>query len=338
MILGQGDWQFEVDENWGQQQISDVKLENAHALVQDKDKILLVTDNPANNIVEYDFSGQITDGWGTQWPGAHGLEIVEEEGETFLFIVDSGWIVNPQWDGVSTEAWDSPFNKMIPQAGSVAKTTRNGRVLFSLGHPQTLGVYTPDMPFNPTDVTVASNGDIYVIDGYGSDFILQYNAQGQFIRAFGKDSDNPEQSIKNGHGITIDRRGEEPLLLASSRADHALIWFTLSGEFVRKLTVPGAYIHAPIFYKNHMLAAVCWTGDKGKPEDNSGVVCIFDESDTLVSVLGGDLPEHGEAIRNKEGYFYHCHGLLMADDGNLYLGQWKAGHLHPMKLTPCVGS
>ena len=33
--------------------------------------------------------------------------------------------------------------------------------------------------FKPTEITVAANGDFYVADGYGLDFIIQYDHNGE---------------------------------------------------------------------------------------------------------------------------------------------------------------
>lgn len=332
-MLGQGNWKYQIDEQWGINGPEVIAPENAHALVFDKETLLLATDHPDYNVIEYDLSGKVIEAWGKQWPGAHGINKVNENEQTFLFIVDSGWIVNRHWDGKTLDDWGGAHNKMIAQGGTVSKTNREGRVLFTIGHPQTIGAYKPGMPFNPTDVTIASNGDIYVVDGYGSDYILQYNKEGLFIRSFGKENSDERRNIVNGHGITIDTRGTQPLLLVSSRAEHALLWYTLNGEFVRRLDVPGAFIHSPIFNGEHMIAAACWTGEKNEPNIDSGVICIFDGNDKLVSVLGGELPEKGEAVKATNEHFYHCHGLEQDDEGNLYLAQWRANNSHPIRLV-----
>lgn len=328
-MLGQNNWKFELDNSWGEDSNLPTRPNNAHALVFVDGTLLLATDNPHNNIIEYNKDGKVIDGWGKQWPGLHGLKATTHGYDRALFLVDSGWVVNRRWDGKSTNKWDSPFNKMIPQAGSVTKTSRTGQVIFSVGHPVTYGAYAPDAPFNPTDIVELENGDFYVIDGYGSDYILHYNQYGQFLNKFGQDG---EHRISNGHGICLDTRGFEPSLLVSSRATHSLKWFTLDGAYIKSLHVPGAFIHAPIFIENHMIAPVCWTGEQDKPQDNTGVICVFNENNQLVSVLGGELPQKGERVRGDNSVFKHCHGLEKDDDGNLYLAQWNAGGVHPQRL------
>ncbi|BCO18809.1 peptidylglycine monooxygenase [Alteromonas sp. KC3] len=328
-MLGQNDWKFEIDPIWGKQLNSEIRPNNAHALMFWQDRLVLATDHPDHNVIEYDYKGNVVDSWGKQWPGLHGLKGLVENNEMSLFLVDSGWVVNRRWDGESVDDWASPFNKMIAQAGSITKTTRSGQVIFSVGHPVTYGAYAAEMSFNPTDVVVLNNGEFYVIDGYGSDYILHFNRHGQFLKKFGQDG---VHRINNGHGITMDERGDESLLLVSSRAEHSLMWYTLDGQYVKSLTLPGAFIHAPIFLDDHMLAPVCWTGERNRAEDNSGVICIFDEANTLVSVLGAELPLEGELLSGKGSPFCHCHGLECDDKGNIYLAQWNANGLHPQKL------
>ncbi|USI26405.1 6-bladed beta-propeller [Alteromonas macleodii] len=328
-MLGQNGWVYEIDIEWGKFNNSPVGPLNAHALVFVEDKLLLATDHPDHNIIEYNENGNVVDSWGRQWPGLHGIKTHVIGDKTHLFLVDSGWMLNRKWDGISVDKWDSPFNKMIPQSGAISKTTRDGKVLFTIGHPATYGAYKIDMPFNPTDVAVLDNGEFFVVDGYGSDYILHYNENGNLIKKFGQEG---KQKICNGHGITIDYRSSEPLLLVSSRSQHSLMWYTLDGRYVRSLHVPGAFIHAPIFIGNFMVAPVCWTGLENNPEHNSGVICIFNESDSLISVLGGVLPDKGKMLKSDFKTFKHCHGLAKDKLDNLYLAEWNANGIHPKKL------
>ena len=45
--------------------------------------------------------------------------------------------------------------------------------------------YKSEDQFKPTETAIAPNGDIYVADGYGLDFIIQYDKSGNYIRHFG---------------------------------------------------------------------------------------------------------------------------------------------------------
>lgn len=339
-IIGHGNFKYRVDCHWGELDSSKYPVENCHSLaIASNGNIIMVTDHPKNNVLIYNKDGDLVDSWGGMFPGAHSVKVVNENGEDFLYIVESGWIINRRWDGVSTDAWDSPFNKVIPQAGFIAKTTIDGRLIYTLGHPQTLGIYTPEMPFNPTDIAIAPNGDLYVTDGYGSDYIIQYDSQGQYIRHFGgHDNADNNANLQNAHGIEIDYRDPiAPKLIVSSRAEQALKYFSLTGDYISTLEVPGAWIHGPLFKNDYFYSAVCWSDIDGKNEDDSGFISIFDKNDTLVANLGAEQPQYIDGVlqpmQTTWNVFNHCHGLCIDDDENIYLGQWRANQSYPWKLT-----
>lgn len=339
LIIGTGDFRYQVDAQWGQLDPKFTPVENCHDFdIDSKGRILMVTDHPQNNVIIYDQNGKLLEVWGTQFPGAHAIKVVEENGEDFIYLVDSGWIVNRNWDGKTTADWDSPFNKVIPQAGCVAKLTIDGRVLFTIGHPQTIGIYQPDQPFRPTDIAIAPNGDIYVTDGYGSDYLLQYDSQGRYIRHWGgHDNENTQLNLVNTHGIELDiRQPNDPHLIVSSRAENSLKLFSLDGTYRSTIETPGAYIGGPVFKGNYFYAPVCWSHIDGTNADDSGFISIFDKNNQIVANLGADQPEYIDEVLQPMvtswNVFNHCHGLCVDDDGNIYLGQWNANNSYPMKL------
>ena len=73
----------------------------------------------------------------------------------------------------------------------------------------------------PTETAIAANGDIYVADGYGEDFIIQYDYKGNYIRHFGGRGDKDE-NLLNAHGVCIDNRNPgKPCLIVTSRQQNA---------------------------------------------------------------------------------------------------------------------
>ena len=78
-IVGHGDYTYRVDKKWGIQDPSQFPVNDCHEMVMDKNKrLLMTTTHPKNNILIYDRSGKILDAWGTEYPGAHCLTLVEE--------------------------------------------------------------------------------------------------------------------------------------------------------------------------------------------------------------------------------------------------------------------
>lgn len=339
LIIGDGDFKYRVNAKWGQLDPSITPVENCHDMVIDSQgRIIMLTDDTRNNFIVYSKEGELLESWGTEFPGAHSLELVVENGQEFLYVVDHGWVANRKWDGVSTEEWASPTNKVIAQQGFVSKLTIDGKLVYTIGHPMTIGVYEEDMPFRPSDITVAPNGDIYISDGYGSDFIIQYNRKGQYIRHWGgKDNEDSCYNLANTHGIGIDLRNEnDPHLIVSSRAEQCLKLFNLDGSYRGRIDTPGAYIHGPVFHGNYFFAAVCWSHIDDTNADESGFISIFDKNNKVIANLGATAPEYIDGklqtMTSTFDIFKHCHGLCIDDEGNVYVGQWKSEQSYPIKL------
>lgn len=341
LIVGQGKFQYRVNCEWGMQDSEKYPVENCHDLAMDSQgRIFLVTDHPKNNVLIYSRTGELLDAWGSMFPGAHSIRIVNENGEEVIYLVDSGWITNRKWDGVSTDAWDSPTNKVIAQSGFIAKLTLDGRLIFTIGHPQTIGVYTPDQPFRPTDIAVAPNGDLYVTDGYGSDYVLHYSSNGQFIRRWGgANNANAECNLVNIHGIEVDfRNPNDPHLIVSSRVECKLKQFNLDGTYRGTIDTAGAHIGGPVFSGDHFFAPVCWSNINGKTVDNSGFISVFDKNNQVVANIGGTAPNYQggqlQPMCSSWDVFNHCHGLCIDENGVVYVGQWRANQTYPIRLEP----
>lgn len=340
MIVGQGDFQYKVDAHWGQLDPNRIPVENCHDMAIDsKGRIIMLTDNTKNNFIVYNKDGSLAEAWGSEYPGAHSIEIVHENGEEFLYVVDHGWVLNRHWDGKNTDDWDSPYNKVIAQQGFVAKLTLDGRLVYTIGHPLTIGIYEPDMPFRPSDITVAPNGDIYVTDGYGSDYIIQYDYHGRYIRHWGgqKNKDS-NYNLINTHGIGVDTRDpNDPHLIVSSRWEQRLKLFNLDGSYRGRIDTPGAYIHGPVFHGDNFFAPVCWSHINGENAKDSGFISVFNKENKVIANLGGTAPVYKngklQTMSTTWNVFKHCHGMCVDDEGNLYVGQWRGNQSYPFKLS-----
>src|SRR5258705_4658600 len=102
----------------------------------------------------------------------------------------------------------------------------------TLDYPKETGQYGKAEEYVPTETAIAANGDIYVADGYGKDFIIQYNYKGEYIRHFGGRGEG-EKFLKNAHGICIDTRDKKkPVLIVTSREQNAFKRSTMNAEFI----------------------------------------------------------------------------------------------------------
>ncbi|MES2268946.1 MAG: twin-arginine translocation signal domain-containing protein [Bacteroidota bacterium] len=327
--IGHNGFTYKVDQNWAKISVTSTPLANCHEMVQDsKGRLIMLGDHTQNNVLVFDRSGKLLDHWGTALPGGHGLTISKEGGEDFLLLTDCGW------------ALDRTGNT-YGQAGQVLKTTVDGKLIFAIGHPRTIGIYKDNEPFKPTETAVAPNGDIYVADGYGSDYIIQYNSKGQYIRHFGgHNNSNPDHNLRNAHGVAVDTRDKNnPTLICTSREENCFKVFTLDGKFIKRIDLPGMYVCRAVINGDNIYAGVCWSKNaQGKQFDRSGFVTILDKTDKVISNPGGAAPVYKngalqQTLQASNPVFMHGHDVCIDEDKNVYVCQWNANHTAPVKLT-----
>lgn len=308
-IVGHGDFKYRVNKEWGVQDPTKFPVKDCHEMVQDKrGRLILLTNETSNNVIIYDKSGKVLTTWGDQFPGAHGLTLVEEGDEEFLFITDHN-------------------------LHQVFKTTLDGKILLTLDYPKETGEYKEAGQYKPTEVAMAPNGDFYVADGYGLDFIIQYDASGKYIRHFGGKGEGAPQ-LKNAHGVCLDtRKPDQPELLVTSRAAHEFKRFSLDGKYLETIQLPGCFICRPVI-RNGMLyfaviASKTW-------ETYDGFVAILDQNNRYISAPGGSQPTYKEGTLQEIQYdgktFLNPHDVCVDDEENLYIPQWNSEKTYPVKL------
>lgn len=330
LVIGHGSHRYKVIRDWvapGQGRHHPIL--NCHEMVQVKDgRLFMIGDHASHQMLIFKPDGTILESWGTVWPGGHGLTLSHENGAEFLFVTDSG-------------LWKSG-NGGYRQTGRVTKIDLAGRELFSLSHPMSVGAYEPAMPFNPTETAVAPNGDIYVVDGYGSNYVLRYDRNGKFLARFGGKDGVPEaERLNNAHGIAVDlRQGvDRATLLVTSRADLCFRRFTLEGKFLETLAVPGCMVCRPVIAGQELHAGVCWSKDpvaSKLPGNPSGFVVILDAAGKVISAPGGTAPVYQagvlQPINRGEPVFEHGHDVCVLANGDLVVCQWNAQQTYPIKL------
>ncbi|MGZ5253600.1 MAG: 6-bladed beta-propeller [Flavitalea sp.] len=310
-ILGQNNKKYKIQKNWSKADASKFPVNDCHEMVQDsKKRIILLTNETKNNVLIYDKSGKLENSWGHDYPGAHGLTIFNEGGKDVLFICDNN-------------------------RHQVIKTSVDGKELMVLNYPKETGMYSKEEEYVPTETTIASNGDIYVVDGYGKDFVIQYDHTGKYIRHFGGRG-NEEKHLLNAHGITVDTRGSKPTLIVTSRQQNAFKRYTMEGEFIETIALPGAWVCRPVIKDDYLYAAVLQTDSK--QGQNSGFITILDKNNKVVSNLGGNDPVYKdgklESLYQTDKAFSYPHDVCIDDEGSLYVAQWNSGKVYPYKLTP----
>lgn len=314
-ILGQGDFKYRPVPGWG---VLDAKtpVKNCSAMVTDsQDRIYLLTDHTSNNIIVYDKDGRLIGKWGERFPGAHGLEIVSEGGREVLFVTDIS------------------INRVF-------KTTLDGEILMELTYPKSTGKYTAEKEYRPSWTLHLPDGDFFVLDGYGKDYILRYDRDGKLLHYFG----GPEGGIAHWgpHGGVIDARGPGEVEMIIAMSDQQSIKrLTLDGKLIDEIRLPGSNPRMIQIVGEHLFVphlADNWPKDR----DSRGYVSVLDRNYRIVSNIGAAAPIYSgseaggklQPMHEQGGLFQHPHDLVVAADGAIYVPQFASGNTYPIKLVP----
>ena len=198
----------------------------------------------------------------------------------------------------------------------VVKLSLDGEVLWTLGVPTESGHYD-GKGYNPTAVAVAPNGHVYVADGYGQNWIHQFDEDRTYVRSFGGPGEEPGR-FRTCHGMIIDERTEEPTLLVCDRENRRLQRFALDGSFIG---VVATGLRRPC-------SLSVW-GEYTAVAELEGRVTVLD-GDFEAVAHPGDNPDRSQWAQNgvppenwTEGVFTAPHGVCFDRDGNLYVMDWN---------------
>lgn len=307
MVYGHNNMKYSLDNQWCKADPLKNPVKDCHEMVQDATgKIILLTNETRNNILVFNTSGKLLKTWGNSFPGGHGLTLF---GDT-LFITDT-------------------------EKHQVFKTTLDGKILLTLDAPKEDNLYPKQEQFVPTEVAVTEQGDFYVADGYGAQYILHYDASGKLLNYFGGRGEGDEK-LDNAHGICIDRRNGAPTLLVTDRTRNCFKMFTMEGQLIGIIRLPGACVCRPVIKGEYLYAAVLRSPDLGA--EKTGFVTILDKRNKVVSNLGGTSPEYDaegklKPMAQAEKIFIHPHDVCVDRDENLYVAQWASGKVYPYKFN-----
>ncbi len=114
----------------------------------------------------------------------------------------------------------------------VTKFSPEGEVLMTLGMPG--GGRGSDYFFQPNDVHVAPNGDIFVAEGHGNNpennpaRILKFDSEGNFLMEWGSMGDGPGE-FQQPHALAMDSWGR---LFVGDRSNNRIQIFDQEGNFI----------------------------------------------------------------------------------------------------------
>jgi hypothetical protein len=168
---------------------------------------------------------------------------------------------------------------------------------------------------------VAPNGDLYVTDGYSSDYVHRFDPRGRYLGTFGGKAAPYGFNIL--HKIAMDTRFDPARIVATDRLNNRVVHLSLDGAF---LGVVNGDLSLP--------AAVTIDGDNAIVGELNGRVTILDKAGQVVERVGTNTAEGIGGNRMppeqwRTGYVVAPHGVATNAEGDLFVAEFSTfGRVH----------
>jgi hypothetical protein len=168
---------------------------------------------------------------------------------------------------------------------------------------------------------VAPNGDLYVTDGYSSNYVHRFDARGRYLGSFGGKAAPYGFDIL--HKIAMDTRFDPVRIIATDRLNNRVVHLALDGTF---LGVVNDELLLP--------AALTIDGDNVVVGELNGRVTILDKAGNTVAHVGTNTAEGIGTNRVppeqwRTGYVISAHGVATNAGGDIFVAEFSTfGRVH----------
>jgi hypothetical protein len=296
MQTGNGEWTYQVVPEWGHLPAGTFFGGTHGGIATDKAGHVYVSTQSNTGILVYSPDGVLLKTIANQYPEVHSIVHAEEDGEEYLYTTVQ--------KGTPAENW--LFVKMKTDGSVVQKITA----------PPEAGFKTPN-EWRLTAAVPAPDGSILIANGYGDSRLFKFSKKGEYLASYsGKGT--TEGLLNCSHGLAVDTRYDQPLLLVCDRENRRLCHFDFDGEFVSTVT---QHLRRPCQISFH--------GDYAVISELEGRVTILDKNNTPVAFLG-DNPQKAQWANYKlqpgdiaPTFFSAAHGCYIDKDANIYVSDWN---------------
>ncbi len=293
---GNGEWTFKVAEGWGHLP-ADVVFGGTHGgIATDNAGHVYVSTQSETGILVYSPEGALLKTIAHEYPEVHSMVHAVEGGEEFFYCTVQ--------KGTPKENW--LFIKM--------KT--DGTVVQKITAPPEAGFKAPN-EWRLTAAVPAPDGSIFIANGYGDSRLFRFDKNGSYRAAYAGKG-NSEGLFDCSHGLAVDTRYDQPLLMVCDRENRRLCHFDFDGKFVRTTTM---HLRRPCQISFH--------GDYAVVSELEGRVTILDRDNAPVAFLG-DNPKKSQwanyAVMPGEvapALFSAAHGCFIDREANIYVTDWN---------------
>ena len=176
-----------------------------------------------------------------------------------------------------------------------------------------------------TAMDVAPNGDLFVTDGYASDYVHRFDKTGKYLKSFGGKKE--PYGFKTLHKIAIDTRFSPPRIIGVDRANGRVVHMSLDGEFL------GVIVEGLL-----LPAAVAVQGDIAAIGELKGRITILDKVGKITAQFGMNdhADENGknsiEPDKWRTGFVTAPHGVAFNAHGDVFVAEYNIfGRMHCFK-------
>lgn len=279
----------------------------------------------------------------------HGDVAVSSEGDIYVSVMD------PK-AAMQVYGADGTFKRLVPNAppdfhGFVIHKDADGEFIFGprvgAGHILKLkldGEVVLDIPpdaipdefknkdkegkptLKLTAMDVAPNGDLYVTDGYSSDYIHRFDKTGKYLTSFG--GKKAPYNFSTAHKIAIDTRFTPARIIVCDRANGRVVHLSLEGEVLGVVATGLRLPAAIVIHGDH--AIVGELGGRITVLDKEGKTVATPSEDDIVAERGNNRTEPDKW---RPGIVTAPHGVACDAKGDIYVAEYSLyGRIHRFDL------
>jgi len=266
------------------------------AIAQDKGGNIYVSTQSDTGVLVYNREGHLLRKIAAAYPEIHSLVFATEGGEEYLYATVQ--------KGTPQENW--LFLKMKTDGAVVLKITAPAEAGFKSQNEWRITAAVP-----------SPDGSIFIANGYGDSRIFRFDKKGNYQASY-SEKGSADGQLNCSHGLSLDTRYDQPLLLICDRENRRLCHFDLDGRYVRTVT---QHLRRP--------CQVSFHGDYAVVSELEGRATILDRDNVPVAFIG-DNPQKAQWAQYEldpgainAAVFSAAHGCFIDAEASIFVSDWN---------------